>query len=51
MLSSQAVWCLVDGSFNNCRFFDNIVALFETSVDADPTAQLWAKQTLDWWDQ
>lgn len=41
---------MVDGAFNNSRFFDNIVALFEKGVDGDAAAKIWVMETLDWWD-
>lgn len=50
MLSSQSDWCLVDGGFNNRRFFNNIVALFENNVTVDSPAYTWVVQTLNWWD-
>ena len=50
MLSSQADWCLVDGGFNNRRFFNNIVALFEQGISPGSTAHAWVMETLNWWD-
>ena len=39
-------WGEVDGNFNQKRFFESIVGLFEE----DPEDE-WAVDTLKWWDK
>jgi hypothetical protein len=39
-------WGELDGDFNQKRFFDSIVSLFEMDPK-DP----WAIETLTWWDK
>ncbi len=36
-------WSLMDLDFNNCDFFNSLVALFALPLSP------WAKETLDWW--